>query len=69
MDTLDFTAYPPGTQYEGQALATCPICGKVGLPGRRRREETLIHKGVLMRGALAVTAFCAVSARARLHER
>lgn len=65
MEALDFTSYPAGIEYEGRVLETCPICGKVGLPGRRRQDATSIHKAVLVRGALNITAFCTLTARGR----
>jgi hypothetical protein len=66
---VDFSRLPAGTEYDGQALAPCPICGKMGLPGRRRNERTMIHKAVLVRGGLNITAFCAVRAPRVNYER
>lgn len=69
--TLDFSQYPAGTEYDGQTLLPCPICGQVGLPGRRRNQSTMIHKALLVRGCLNITAFCAITklGRALLNER
>jgi hypothetical protein len=58
MNTLDFTTYAAGAEFEGLPTGICTVCGMVGLPGRRRKEQTMIHKGVLVKGALNITAFC-----------
>ncbi len=67
--TLDFSQYPAGTEYDGQTTAPCPVCGKLGLPGRRRNQTTMIHKAVLIRGALTITAFCSMRAPGPAYER
>lgn len=63
---IDLTQLKPGAQRgtnwndEPILVELCPVCGKPGIPGRRKQQKTIVHRVTPVRGGEVVESFCIV---------